>query len=145
MGVLRSAAVKKVWQTAEARMPKVIPAESHGLLDYLQAAAFLAAAAYVWKRERKAGIVSLAAGTFLLAEALLTDYPLGARPWLGFDTHGNLDRGFSAFAASAPKTMNFQSRGIARFYRANAWITGVVTAMTDFSRPHARLERGEVD
>jgi hypothetical protein len=144
MGVLKSAAVKKLWQGAEARMPKVISAETHGILDYLQAATFLGAAAYFWKRDRKAGAASLAVGAFLLSEALLTDYPLGVKPVLSFAAHGKLDRGFTAFALSAPRTLELHSEAATRFYQVNAVLGGLVTSMTNFSAPHAHPQSTHV-
>ena len=61
----------------EKRLPKVIDARTHGIIDYCHAAFFFGMASSAPGKNRRAAKAALATGAFILAESLLTDYPLG--------------------------------------------------------------------
>ena len=75
----------------EKRLPKVIDARTHGIIDYCNAAFFFGLAIFSAARNRRAATAALATGAFILAESLLTDYPLGAAKVLRFEAHGRID------------------------------------------------------
>lgn len=139
MGMLKNMAVKLLFGKFAGKMPKVIDAKTHGVIDYAHATLFLSAGLYFWKEDRRAAVVTLTTGAFLLTEALLTDYPFGAKPLISFPMHGRLDRGFVGFAAAAPRTFEFQSKAAMQFYRANSFVEAAVVSLTDFEHPYANL------
>src|SRR3569833_3123057 len=89
-----SAAVNEL----ENRLPKVIDARKHGIIDYCHAAFFLGMAYVCRKSEPRAALAALLTGSFVLVQSLLTDYPLGVKKVIPFRVHGQMD---AAFAASS--------------------------------------------
>lgn len=145
MGLLKNVAMKLLFGKVEGKMPKMIDGHTHGIIDYAEATMFLSAGCLFWRQDRKAAVVSLAAGVFLLGESLLTDYPMGAKPVISFPVHGKLDRGFVGFTAAAPNTFEFKSTAAIQFFRMNSVASGLVVSLTDFNHPYAKLAAGERD
>ncbi len=142
MGLLKNVAMKVLFGKVEGNMPKLIDGRTHGVIDYTYATLFLSAGWYFWKQDRRAAVVTLTMGGFMLAEALLTDYPMGAAPLISFPVHGKLDRGLVGFTAAAPRTFEFKSKAAIQFYRANSLMEGLVVSLTDFEHPFAKLPAG---
>src|SRR3954454_17535986 len=90
-------------ERVENRLPKVIDARTHGIIDYCHAAFFFGMAIFCARRNRNAATAALATGAFILVESLLTDYPLGARKVIPFETHGRMDAGFAGSSFLMPK------------------------------------------
>ena len=63
----------------EERLPKVIDARKHGIIDYCHAAFFFGMAYVCRKSEPRAALAALLTGSFVLVESLLTDYPYGVK------------------------------------------------------------------
>src|SRR5690242_13669166 len=84
------------------RMPRVIGAKTHGVIDYIHVGANFLAGALMLRRNKGAGIAALALGGSVLANALMTDYPLGVFRLYSFKTHGILDYGVAAGSALMP-------------------------------------------
>ena len=59
------------------KMPRVISAKTHAVIDYIHAATNIAAGFAFRKRSRKASNAAFMLGAGVLANALMTDYPLG--------------------------------------------------------------------
>jgi len=125
----------------EKRLPKVIDARTHGIIDYCQAAFFLGMAAFCARRNRPAAKAALAAGAFLLAESLLTDYPLGAKKAIPFETHGRLDAGLTASSFMVPQWFGFSGTAAAQVFKINGFVEGIVVGMTDWDSPRARSHK----
>jgi hypothetical protein len=124
----------------EKRLPKVIDARTHGIIDYCHAAFFFGMAIFCAKRNRKAARAALAAGTFILAESLLTDYPLGAKKVIPFETHGQMDSGFAAASFAMPRLFGFAGTAEAEVFKINGFVEGMVAGMTDWDSGRARKQ-----
>lgn len=125
----------------ETRLPKVIDARNHGIIDYCHAALFLGMALVFRKKNPKAALASAVTGGFLLAESLLTDYPLGAARMIPFALHGQMDAGFAAASLAIPKVFGFAGTPAAGIFTANAFLEGAVVGMTGFDSAAARAEQ----
>ena len=97
----------------EKRLPKVIDARTHGIIDYCHAAFFFGAAIFFARRNRRAATAALATVAFILVESLLTDYPLGARKVIPFETHGQMDSAFTASSSKPPAARSARSTAAA--------------------------------
>ena len=122
----------------EKRLPKVIDARTHGLIDYCDAAFFLGMAFVYRRKNRPAALAALITGSFVLVESLMTDYPLGAADFIPFETHGRLDAGFAASSYGIPKLFGFEGTRASAIFKANAFVAGAVVGLTDFDSQHAR-------
>jgi hypothetical protein len=124
----------------ESRLPKVIDARTHGIIDYCHAAFFLGMAWFCRRNNRPAALAALITGSFVLVESLLTDYPLGAFRVLPFRTHGRMDAGFAASSPVMPRMFGFGGTPAARIFQGNGIVEAAVVGLTDFSSEHARAE-----
>jgi hypothetical protein len=68
----------------------------------------------------------------VLAEALLTDYPVGAFGLLSFKTHGRIDQALAAGTWAIPKVLGFADTAEAKVFEASSPIVGAVVGMTDW-------------
>jgi hypothetical protein len=116
----------------QKRLPKLITPEVHGLLDYLQGAIFLGAAAFLWKRNRAAALAAFATGGVILGEALITDYPFGVDPIISFETHGQIDAALASASLVAPQLLGFGGTSEATLFRINAVVQGAIIGLTDY-------------
>lgn len=116
----------------EKRLPKVIDARTHGIIDYCHAAFFFGMAIFCARRNRRAAKAALATGAFLLAESLLTDYPLGAKKAIPFETHGRIDAGLTASSFMIPAWFGFSGTAAAQVFKINGFVEGMVVGMTDW-------------
>ena len=126
----------------ERKLPKVIDARSHGIIDYCHAAFFLGMALFCSRKNKRAATAALVTGSFVLVESLLTDYPLGAAKVMPFATHGKLDAAFAAASPWMPSLFGFSGTPEAVVFRANGLIEGAVVSMTDWNSERARSEEG---
>ena len=122
----------------EKRLPKVIDARTHGIIDYCQAAFFFGLAIFCARRNRRAATAALATGAFILAESLLTDYPLGSAKVLSFEAHGKMDAGMAASSFMVPKWFGFSGTAEAQVFKMNGFVEGMVAGMTDWNSERAR-------
>ena len=116
----------------EDRLPKVIDARTHGIIDYAYASLFLGAAVFLRKKNPRAAWATLGTGAFIVAQAMLTDYPLGIEPVISFEAHGKLDAGFAAASYFVPQVLGFSNTPAAAIFRANTLIESAVVALTYF-------------
>jgi hypothetical protein len=124
----------------ERKLPKVIDARTHGIIDYCHAAFFFGMAIFCARRNKRAATAALATGTFILAESLLTDYHLGAAKVLPFETHGKLDAAFATSSFMVPKLFGFADSAEAAVFRMNGFAEGMVVGLTDWDSSRARAE-----
>ena len=129
----------KMLRTVERRIPKVIDARAHGALDYLHAGFFLGLAWYLRRRQPRAAVAAAATGSFLLAQSLLTDYPLGASKIIPFSIHGQMDTAFAAASMRLPKIFGFEGTAASKIFKGNSAVEGAVIGLTDWSNERARL------
>ena len=133
---IQSAAQKQL----ESRLPKVIDARTHGIIDYSHAAFFLGMAFVCRKSNRPAALASLITGSFILAESLLTDYPLGAFKVIPFGTHRRMDTAFAAASSLMPRMFGFTGTPAARVFQGNGLMEAAVVGMTDWNGEHIHAE-----
>lgn len=128
----------KILKRVEERIPKVIDSRAHGALDYLNAGLFLFMA-WRWRRKQpRAAVAALLTGSFVLAEALFTDYPLGAVKVLPFSTHGRIDKAFAATSLKIPKVFGFEGTAESALFLGETALDAAVAGMTDYSSEKAR-------
>jgi hypothetical protein len=125
-----------LWQQgvrfAARKMPKVIGPTAHAVLDYAVAGSFLLIAVRCWRSNRRAAMGAALCGGAVAANALLTDYPGGARDLIDYKTHGKIDAGVVGLTAAMPRLMNFADEPEARVFGLHALAETAVTSMTDY-------------
>ena len=124
----------------ENRLPKVIDARKHGMIDYCHAAFFLGMALVCRKSEPRAALAALMTGSFVLVQSLLTDYPLGVKKVIPFRVHGQMDAAFAASSFMIPKVFGFSYSAAASVFTGNSFVEAAVVGATDFSSERARSE-----
>lgn len=124
---------------AKAGGKKIITAKVHGFIDYGHAAFFLGLGLLVRGRNKAASNAALATGAFVLVQSLLTDYPLGLKPVISFETHGKMDAAFASSSWLVPKLFGFSDTPEAKIFAANSAVESAVIGMTDWSNERARL------
>ena len=127
----------------ESKVPKVVDARVHGIIDYIHAAFFLSMA-WVWRKsEPRAALASAITGGYILGGALMTDYPLGAAKIIPFEMHGRLDAAFAGASFLVPKAFGFEGTTAAIVFQGNGVAESAVVAMTDWDSDRARAEEKE--
>jgi hypothetical protein len=129
-----------VVEELESRLPKVVSARTHGIIDYCHAAFFFGLAFAFRKSQPKAALAAAVTGSFVLVESLLTDYPLGAAKVIPFETHGRIDAAIAAASFMVPRVMGFEDTPAAMVFKGNGFAESAVVAMTDFDSGRARGE-----
>ena len=124
----------------EERLPKVIDARKHGVIDYCHAAFFLGMAYVCRKSEPRAALAALLTGSFILVESLLTDYPYGVKKVIPFRVHGQMDAAFAASSFMIPKAFGFSDSKAAAVFTGNGFVEAAVVGATDFSTERARSQ-----
>src|ERR1700748_3695123 len=124
---------------ATKNMPKVIRPRAHAMLDYAIAASFFVAAAFFWRRNRRAAICALACGAAETVSALCTDYPGGVADKISYETHGSLQIALSGAMASLPEILHFSDASEATFFRVQDVSMSTVVGLTDCSSKPERL------
>ncbi len=119
---------------AEKRLPKVISPRVHGFIDYAHATFFFGMALACRKQNPRAAAAALGTAAFVLVESLLTDYPLGVKRLIPFQTHGKMDAAFAASSFGVPSLFGFDDTGAAAIFKMNTLVESTVVALTDFSR-----------
>jgi hypothetical protein len=116
------------------RGPKVISARTHAVIDYIHSGTNFLVGAILWKRRRRAaakGAFALGAG--VLANALMTDYPLGVFRLYPFKAHGVLDYCVAAASGFMPEMLHMRKNSPeAKFFRAQGAGETGIAAVTDY-------------
>ncbi len=124
----------------QSRLHRTIDARTHGILDYCYAGAFLTLGFLFLKRNKRAAAASLFTGSFVLVQALFTDYPLGAKRAISFHTHGQIDGLFASTSWALPYVFGFAETGPAHIFTGASLFEGAIVALTDFSSANARAQ-----
>jgi hypothetical protein len=117
------------------RGPKLISARTHAVIDYIHAGTNFLVGALLWKRRRRAAATgAFALGAGVLANALMTDYPLGVFRLYPFKVHGVLDYGVAAASGFMPDMMRMRKNSPeAKFFRAQGAGETGIAAITDYN------------
>ena len=117
------------------KLPKVLDAKSHAIMDYVTVAGFAALAAMFWGRNKRAAIGAAVCGGAVAATSLLTNYPGGVKRVISFQTHGRIDVGLAGMTAAIPNFLAFGDEDEAKYFRGAALMETVITGLTDFDSP----------
>ncbi len=124
----------------EDRLPKIIDARTHGYIDYCHAALFFTLALTNRRSNPRAATASWITASLVLTQSLLTDYPLGAKPLISFETHGKMDAGFVVASLLIPTAFGFEGTAMSKFFKSNALVEAATVALTDFDSERARVD-----
>lgn len=114
--------------------PKVISPRTHGIIDYANAGAnILAGILFRRAGKPRSSNAAFALGAGILANSLMTDYPLGVFRRYSFRVHGALDYGISAASAAMPKLLGIEDEPEERFFSWQGTAEGIVAAMSDYT------------
>jgi hypothetical protein len=119
------------------KLPKVIDAKTHAILDYSTAAAFFMLGAAFWGRNKRAAVGAMMCGGAIVASSMLTNYPGGVKKVISFQTHGRIDAGLAGLTASMPNVMAFNDEAEAKYFRGAALVETAITGLTDFDSANA--------
>jgi hypothetical protein len=126
-------------------LPKVISPKTHGVIDYLNAGMnIMAGVLFRRSRRIRASNAAYTLGASILANSLMTDYPLGVFRRYSFRVHGALDDGIAAASAAMPGLLGIADEPGARFFKWQGTGEGLISAMSDYtdetgSRRRSRL------
>jgi hypothetical protein len=112
--------------------PKVLSVRTHGIIDYVHAGLNFAAALLLRNTNRRASNAAFAIGAGVLANALLTDYPLGVFRAYSFRLHGAVDYGLATTSASVPRLLGIEDLPEARFFKLQSTAEALVAGLTDY-------------
>ena len=111
-------------------IPRVVTPKAHAMIDYASVGLFMGAAAWFWRRNRRAARASLMCGSAELALMLLTDYPGGALDLISFRTHRELDYGLAALAAAIPEALAFAGDDETKLFRVQGALITLLGELT---------------
>jgi hypothetical protein len=114
-------------------LPRIISAKTHGMIDYAAAGTSLIAGMLFRRNcKQRASNAALVLGAGILANALLTDYPLGVFRQYSFRVHGAFDYGIAALSQSMPRLLGIENEPEARYFKWQATGHGLIAAMSDY-------------
>ena len=128
------------YSITEDRLPKIIDAKMHGIIDYCHAALFFTLAVANRRKNPRAATASWLTGSLVLTQSLLTDYPLGVKPLISFEAHGKMDAAFAVVSLLIPTMFGFEGTAMSKLFKTNAAVEGTAVALNDFSSERARAE-----
>jgi hypothetical protein len=112
--------------------PRVISAQTHGVIDYIHAGTNLLMGALFARRNKRAGWAAAALGAAVLGNALMTDYEYGVfRVW-SFKTHGILDYGVAAASALMPAMLRIDETAQKAYFYGQGGSETMIAGMTDY-------------
>lgn len=101
------------------KLPRVISAKTHSIIDYVHVGTnFLVGALFHRNGNTRAAYAAYALGASVLANTLMTDYPLGVFRLYSFKVHGALDYGVAAASAALPSILGITDTGAAKYFWA---------------------------
>jgi hypothetical protein len=114
-------------------LPKVISPRTHAVIDYIQAGANFAAGALFRRRSPRASNAAFWLGASILANALMTDYPLGVFRGYRFRVHGALDYGVAAASEAMPRLLGIEDTPEARYFKLQGTSEWLIAGLTDYN------------
>jgi hypothetical protein len=127
-------------------MPRVISAKTHSIIDYIHAGTNIVAAVLFRKSNTRASNAAFALGAGVLANTLMTDYPLGVFRLYSFKVHGILDYGTAAASAILPSLLGISDSPEATFFNLQGAGETLIAGISDYdddsgSRRQKRSDR----
>jgi hypothetical protein len=101
--------------------------------------------AWMWRKsEPRAALAAAVTGTFILAESLLTDYPLGAAKVIPFEVHGKMDAARAGASFLVPRVLGFSGTPASKVFQANGFAEGALVGMTNWNSANGAEEESSV-
>jgi hypothetical protein len=122
----------KVTELVTKPLPKVISPRIHAIIDYGTAAAFFTAGALLWNKNKRASLAAYLCADIIGSLMFLTDAPGGVWKKISFETHGKIDPGLAALAASAPNFLGFTEEKESKLFQTMGVALAAVGSMTDY-------------
>ena len=113
--------------------PGVISAKTHGIIDYIHAGTNFAVAALFRRTNKRASGAAFALGVGVLANALMTDYPLGVFRVYSFKVHGALDYGVAASCAALPRLLGIEDDPASTYFNLQGAGETMIAALSDYN------------
>jgi hypothetical protein len=113
--------------------PGVISAKTHGIIDYIHAGTNFLAAAVFRRTNKRASAAAFALGLDVLANALMTDYPLGVFRVYSFKMHGALDYGLVASCGVIPQLLHIENDREAIYFNLQGAGEAIIAALSDYT------------
>jgi hypothetical protein len=114
------------------KMPKVISAKKHAIIDYVHVATNMVVAALFYRRNKRAGIGAFFLAGSVLANALMTDYEYGVFRLYSFKVHGLLDYGVAAASAVMPEILGISDDPEGRFFKLQGVGESLIAGITNY-------------
>lgn len=116
------------------RLPKVISAKKHAVIDYVHVATNIAAGVMFHRKgNARAAWAAYALGGSVLANALMTDYELGVFRLYSFKVHGALDYGVAAASAALPSILGITDTPDAWYFWGQAAGETGIAGISDYA------------
>ena len=116
------------------KLPKMITPTAHAVIDYAMFGAFFTAGALLWSKNKRASLAAYLCADIVGSLAFLTDMPGGVWKKISFETHGRIDPGLSALAATIPEMLAFKAEKEARLFQTMGIAMAVVGGLTDYAQ-----------
>jgi hypothetical protein len=129
-------------KTVAKPLPRMISPKAHAVTDFIVIGSFLATAAWFWRRSKRAALAALICAAADLSVSLLTDYPGGVKKSISFRTHGEIDLGLAAMAATMPEFLAFKDENEKKFFLTQGALMTAVTQLTKFPNQPTYVEKG---
>lgn len=133
-------ALNNIARVATKPIPRLISPRVQPIADYATAGSFLAAAGWLWRRNKRAAIASLLCGGAKLAISLLTDYPGGVRRVINLHTRREIDFGLATMVATMPEFFTFEKEPERNFFIAEGVVITVMTELAQFPEQTTRAK-----
>ena len=124
----------KAAKAVAPKLPKMISPIAHAVIDYAMFGAFFTAGALLWKKNKRASLAAYLCADIVGTLAFLTDMPGGVWKKISFETHGRVDPGLSALAASIPEMLAFKDEQEAKLFQGMGIAMAVVGGLTDYAQ-----------
>ena len=114
--------------------PRVIPSQTHAVMDYIHAGVNIFAAAHFSKHgNARAGYAAAILGAGVLINAWMTDYHYGVfRVW-GLKTHRILDYAIAAASAACPTLFDIDYKPDAAFFYVQGGVETLIAGISDYT------------
>lgn len=114
-------------------LPRLIPAKAHAIIDYIHAGTNFLMGVLFRRSNPRASYAAFALGGAVLANALMTDYPLGIFRLYSFKVHGVLDYGVAATSAAFPALLGIQDDPEAHYFYGQGLGEGVIAGVSNYA------------
>lgn len=114
------------------KLPRLINARTHSIIDYIHAGTNFITAAMLRNRNRRASWAAFGLGAGVLANALMTDYHYGVFRLYSFKVHGMLDYGVAATSAVLPPMLGIQNTPEATYFYGQGAGETAIAGISDY-------------